>query len=345
MIKYNIPIWNGIQDQPGVSSAWLEINYSELNGIYSQSNKRLIEYEKDYEHMTPLEGSNYIKKLRKGKIDWILKHYKKAPNILEIGGGDNYNYKYFECNKYTIIDPSIKESNKFSKLEFIADYFENVSLLDKYDLVLLISVLEHVDNPSAIMNKACKLLNDNGAIFVFIPIIEKQFALGDFNSLVHEHISYFTYNGAKNLFASNGLIIDSYHFKNDGGFFKLVKGKEETSNFENFDLNKIKYTFEFQLEKFRNLISNDEMTLFYGATNGLNNLFHLVGGNIDYESFRVTDSDPTKWGKYIGAHPLPILPLKFIKDYKNICISALSFYDEIVKNIPTDKIIMSNGLV
>ena len=48
------------KNQTGVSSAWLEINYSEFNGIYSQSNERLIKYEKDYEHMTPLKGSNYI---------------------------------------------------------------------------------------------------------------------------------------------------------------------------------------------------------------------------------------------------------------------------------------------
>ena len=66
------------------------------------------------------------------------------------------------------------------------------------------------------------MLKDDDSIFVFIPIIEKQFAIGDFNVLIHEHMNYFTYLGV-NLFIKNKLFIDSYYFKNDDGFFKLFK--------------------------------------------------------------------------------------------------------------------------
>ena len=345
MIKYKIPIWNGIQNQSDVSTEWLEIGNSDFNGVYSQTAKRIIEYHKNYKHMTPLKGSDYINKLRNGKIDWILKHGLKSSKILEIGGGDSFNYEYFECEKYTIVDPAIKQIKKTPRLELIADYYENVSLQEKYDCVLLISVLEHVDNPGDIIEKTAEILYDDGAIFVFIPIIEKQFALGDFNALVHEHISYFTYTGAKNLFASKGLVIDSYYFENDGGFFKLVKGNEKSSLFEPFDLNKIQYNFEYSHRKFKELISGDEKILFYGATNGLNNLFYLIGDEIDFEQFRITDSDSKKWGQYIGSHPLPILPINVLDSYKNVCISALSFYDQIAQNIPKDKVITTTGLI
>ena len=73
-MKYKIPIWNGIQDQPGVSAEWLEIGHSDFNGIYNQTTKRIIDYHNNYKHMTPLKGSDYINELRKGKIDWILNH-------------------------------------------------------------------------------------------------------------------------------------------------------------------------------------------------------------------------------------------------------------------------------
>jgi SAM-dependent methyltransferase len=272
MIEYLLPIWNGIKEKPGVSAAKLKINYSDFYGIYRQTGKRIIVYEKNYNHMTPLKGSNYIEKLRKGKIDWILNRISKCKKILEIGGGDSSNYNHFDCEKYTIIDPSIKQSEKKSKLTLIPDYFENVTLNEKYDLVLLISVLEHVDDPHLIIEKAYNVLKDDGSMYVFIPIIDKQFAIGDFNALIHEHMSYFTYIGAKNLFKRNNLLIDNYFFKNDGGFFKLIKGESELDKNENYDLENISYTFNYQYNKFRDLVSNGERILFYGATNGLNNL-------------------------------------------------------------------------
>lgn len=345
MIEYSLPIWNGTQETPNISTAKLEINYSNSTGIYKQAGNRIIEYEKNYKHMTPLGGSNYIENLRKGKINWILNHSLECEEVLEIGGGDSSNYKHFNCEKYTIIDPSIKQNEKSSKLELIPDYFENVTLNEKYDLVLLISVLEHVDNPNQIIEKASRALKDGGSMFVFIPIIEKQFAVGDFNALLHEHVSYFTYLGARNLFVKNNLFVDSYQFKNDGGFFKLGKGKSEMIKNENFDLNKISYLFKYQCERFRDLLLGKDKILFYGATNGLNNLFYLNGDNIDYEKFRVTDSDPIKWNKFLSAHPLPILSLDHLKNYKTVCISALSFYEQIANSLQSDKIIMSTGSI
>jgi len=344
-IKFDLPIWNGIQEEPGAPNAKLEINYSDLTGLYIQKGERIIQYENNYKHMTPLGGSNYIENLRKGKIDWVLKSISKCERVLEIGGGDSSNFKHFDCQKYTIIDPSIKQNEKTPKLRLIADYFENVSLNEKFDVVLLISVLEHVDDPNQIIEKAYNLLKDDGSMFVFIPIIEKQFAIGDFNALLHEHINYFTFLGAKNLFIRNKLLLDSYYFKNDGGFFKLMKGQSSINPNENFDLNKISYIFNFQYEEFINLLSGGDKILFYGATNGLNNLFYLAGDKIDYEQFRVTDSDHTKWNKFLGFHPLPILSLDHLKNYKTICISALSFYEQIAKSIPNDKIILATGSI
>ena len=51
MIEYLLPIWNGIKEKPGVSPAELKINYSDFDGIYRQTGKRIIAYEKNYNHM------------------------------------------------------------------------------------------------------------------------------------------------------------------------------------------------------------------------------------------------------------------------------------------------------
>ena len=343
MINYQLPVWNGVKEkQIGVVHNLL-IDYSLDKGVYKQKKKRIVEYEKDYEHMTPLKGSKYIERLRKGKIDWILDYSKNYNSILEIGGGDSFNYRFLDCNKYTIIDPAINQEHKDNKLNLISDYFENVKLNSKYNLILLLSVLEHVDDPNLILEKSENVLDKDGVIFIYIPIIDNQFALGDFNSLIHEHLNYFTFIGAKFFFAKHNLIIDGYYQENDGGFFRLVKGECKINDFSNYDLNKVSYTFDYHFNSFLDLINSEEKILFYGATNGLNNLFQLakVVTHIDFEKYRITDSDNNKWGKFISSHPLPILPVETLKNYKTICISANSYYREIVASLPKDKIIIS----
>jgi len=168
--------------------------------------------------------------------------------------------------------------------------------------------------------------------------------------LVHEHISYFTFCGAKELFTKYGLEIQSFYNNNETGFFRLTKNSQLDRNINSispYPLEMIKNNYNVQLDKFISLLKSKDQIIFYGATNGLNNLFYLASNetDIDYEKYRVTDSDKTKWGKYIDCHELPILSTQSLDHYKTVCISALSFYDEIVKNIESNKIIISTGAI
>ena len=83
--------------------------------------------------------------------------------------------------------------------------------------------------------------------------------------------------------------------------------------------------------------------IFYGATCSLNTLLYLASKKIriDYKKIRITDSDPYKWGKFIGSHPLPILPTKEIKKFELVCVSALNFSEEIINKLKKNKIILN----
>ena len=65
-------------------------------------------------------------------------------------------------------------------------------------------------------------------------------------------------------------------------------------------------------------------------------LRHFVQNKIyiDYKNIAITDSDKTKWGKYISSFPKKIVnnSKKNIDKYKIVYISALSFKDEILRN-------------
>ena len=62
---------------------------------------------------------------------------------------------------------------------------------------------------------------------------------------------------------------------------------------------------------------------------------------INYDKIRLTDNDPYKWGKFIGSHPLPILPINKIDKFGVVCISALSFSEEIVNKLKKNKVILN----
>ena len=72
--------------------------------------------------------------------------------------------------------------------------------------------------------------------------------MGDFNALLHEHIHYFTFNGAKKLFSKYGLIISSYIQEHDGAIFHLLRGDYQTNDLSNFSLEVIKYNYNYQLK-------------------------------------------------------------------------------------------------
>ena len=92
-------------------------------------------------------------------------------------------------------------------------------LLDKkkFDVVLLMDMLEHLQNYQNILNDAKKILKDDGRIIVSIPNIANlyvrlnlligRFPYADRGILDRNHLHYFTYGSAKKLLANNKLEI------------------------------------------------------------------------------------------------------------------------------------------
>lgn len=69
--------------------------------------------------------------------------------------------------------------------------FENFKQSEKYDLITLLHILEHVENPLEFLSKAKNHLNEDGIVYIEVPyeiitpiILQK---IGD-----HRHIGYFT---------------------------------------------------------------------------------------------------------------------------------------------------------
>ena len=141
-----------------------------------------------------LYNKNYLYKgqLNKSKIkfiSFILKEeLKKKVSILEIGGGDGYIGKIFNTNvDYTNIDPSAK--NGFNSIEA---FFEKKKFTKKFDIIICLNVLAHIDKPKIIINKLSKIAHKKTKIILSVQNGLSQIKSGYLDNIYHEHKYYYS---------------------------------------------------------------------------------------------------------------------------------------------------------
>lgn len=101
---------------------------------------------------------------------------KQNPSLLELGCYQG-NFTKLLSEKFdniTVIEASDElintaKKNVGEKVNFINSTFEEVDLQNKYDYIFLSHTLEHLDNPTLVLNKIKTWLNDDGILFVDTP--------------------------------------------------------------------------------------------------------------------------------------------------------------------------------
>jgi 2-polyprenyl-3-methyl-5-hydroxy-6-metoxy-1,4-benzoquinol methylase len=113
-------------------------------------------------------------------MDWYVKRLKSiltGNNCLELGIGHGYTTNEFSeyFVKYTVIEGSQQMIERYvrlfptSKVDIELGYFEDFDPIEKYDIILMGYVLEHVIDPKQILIKYKQYLSKNGSIFLVVP--------------------------------------------------------------------------------------------------------------------------------------------------------------------------------
>ena len=134
--------------------------------------------ESEFHDMAKIENSHWWYVGRRSILKSYLNklHLNKKSKILEIGSGTGSNIKLL--NKFGLV--SILEPNKIA-----LNYFEKKKLKienikiggcpndliysEKFDLVCLFDVLEHIDEDKKTINNISNILESNGYIFLTVP--------------------------------------------------------------------------------------------------------------------------------------------------------------------------------
>jgi SAM-dependent methyltransferase len=70
------------------------------------------------------------------------------------------------------LDSSAEAATRAKGHDFIRGRFEDVVLQERFDLVLMLNLIEHVDDPLAVLRKAARVLTPTGVILVKAPNYE-----------------------------------------------------------------------------------------------------------------------------------------------------------------------------
>lgn len=347
----SMPYWEGVKKKSGITRTLPFVLTATNDSLIKQITSEQVitdvinAYQlNEYAFIThPPGSSEWADVLGQSQVDVVKQMLGKIfpKNILEIGGGStwvaNKLRKHYNPLSYTIVDPSVKDTDEGVKV--ILDYFPNSQIANlNFDLILGFNVLEHVPDPLNFLHSIRKQIDKNGKVILVFPDCNKQLLQGDLNVLVHEHLTYFTETSFRWLAFKAGFSILSLTSENDTFSVLLEK------TFNQFDINKklnqhkliadsanaIQNLFFKRYEEINSYLIKNQQVAFHGATAGLNTFLYITGLG-QHPNIRLYDGDSSKEGFYLPACASRIMSPSDKSYIKNslLVISAMSFFDEI----------------
>ncbi|KKM24523.1 hypothetical protein LCGC14_1604280, partial [marine sediment metagenome] len=170
----------------------------------------------------------------KNYVNLVSKRFElnKDSLVIEIGSNDGYLLQYFQDLEIPClgIEPSSKTAKvaKEKGIKVIEDYF-NISLAEKLveqnskaDLLVGNNVLAHVPNINDFTQGLSILLKHKGVITMEFPHIMQLIENNQFDTIYHEHFSYFSFLTVKKIFEHHKLkIFDVDRIPTHGGSLRI----------------------------------------------------------------------------------------------------------------------------
>lgn len=288
--------------------------------------------------------------------------------IIEIASNDGYLLQFFQQKGVPVlgIEPSLNTANAAREkgIETWTEFF-GMRLANKLveknrqaDLMLGNNVLAHVPNINDFVSGLKIALKPNGVVTMEFPHLLQLVENNQFDTIYHEHFSYFSFHTVRQIFAAHSLeIFDVEELATHGGSLRIFAKRGEnqthklTENVEkllvkekDFGLLDLSYYADFQpkADKIKYALlaflveqkRNGKKVAAYGAAAKGNTLLNYCGVKKDLVAF-VVDISPHKQGLYLPASHIPIMDESFIRHEKPdyILILPWNIKEEIVERL------------
>ena len=300
----------------------------------------------------------------------MVKRFKINQNsfVVEIASNDGYLLQNFIENKIPVlgIEPAANvakvamEKNINTMVEFFSEKLaeEIIKNNEKADLIIGNNVLAQVPDLNDFIKGVKTLLAPNGIITFEFPHLMHLVKQRQFDTIYHEHFSYFSFYTIEKIFSYHGLkIFDVKELKTHGGSLRIYgchiedstklisKNVDRLRNNEIVEgISKVEYYTNFQEEIFalkREILDffikakeKNKIICGYGAPGKGNTLLNFCGIRTDFLEFTV-DRNPYKQGKFLPGTHIPIYSPEKIAERKPdyIFILPWNLKDEIINQL------------
>jgi len=207
------------------------------------------------------------------------------------------------------------------------------------DLVVGNNVLAHVPDLNGFVEGIRVLLKPHGVVTMEFPHLMRLIDENQFDTIYHEHFSYFSYVTVEQVFAAHGLtIFDVEELPTHGGSLRIyashssgagsritarareLKDREVAAGFSRLESylsfeEQVRRTKWKLLELLITLKGQGKTIVGYGAPGKGNTLLNYCGIRTDFLDYTV-DRSPYKQGKYTPGTHIPIRPVEHVRETK-----------------------------
>lgn len=231
-----------------------------------------------------------------------------------------------------------------------------IKILNKYGeakVITATNVLAHVDDLNAFLEAVKILLSKDGQFIVEVPYLHDLLIKNEFDTIYHEHLSYFLVKPLKKLYENRGLnIIGIEQYPIHGGSLRIYASKnnsEENKRIRDFikleqreKLYDVKTYLNFyeRVKKVRkdflnlliNLKNENKKIAAYGASAKGNTLLNYCKINQNLIRF-IVDDTPIKQDKLAPGSRIPIKDASYLERNKPdyIVLLAWNFAKELIQ--------------
>lgn len=280
-------------------------------------------------------------------VDMIMEKYKynKDSLIIEIGSNDGYLLQYFKEYNVSILGIEPVESVAITaikkKIPTDIEYFDRnyatklIKDKNKANLIIGNNVLAHNPDLHDFVEGLKCLLKQDGIVTMEFPYLLNIIRENQFDTIYHEHFSYFSFYATKKLFQRHGFIIfDVEELSTHGGsiriyichmddttkkitdnVYNLLKKEQELYNSDIYNdfkdrINLIKRKL---LKLLIDIKEDNKKIVGYGAPAKGNTLLNYCGIGTDFIDYTV-DISPHKQKKFMPGSHIPIRHPDIIKE-------------------------------
>jgi len=293
----------------------------------------------DYSYFSSFSDSWLAHAKRYVEVITQRRGLNETSQVVEIASNDGYLLQYFVQKNIPVlgVEPAANVAAVAVEkgIPTVVKFFgrktaEELRMEGKTaDLIVGNNVLAHVPDVNDLVGGLKILLKPDGAVTMEFPHLMRLMDENQFDTIYHEHFSYFSFLTVEKIFAAHGLtLFDVEELPTHGGSLRIyarhaentaepisarvtdLKERETAAGFANIEYylsfgEQVKATKRALLEFLIRAKNEGKVVVGYGAPGKGNTLLNYCGIRTDFMDYTV-DRSPYKQGHFLPGTHIPI---------------------------------------